>query len=517
MAEPKLSLADSADGLGIVLDRASGVPLYRQIESAMRSRIAAGALPINARLPPERVLAAALGVDRTTVVAAYRELAADGLIAGHVGRGTRVAARETGDGGGTVSGAAGVDWPRLLALRDEEDPILGTVAALASRADVISFAGGVPAPESYPADAFRAILAEAFDAGGPALLQYSPPEGLSSLRRVLAERMAMRGMPVPASNVIVCAGSQQGLYLIARALVEPDDVVVVEAPTYVGALQVFRSVGARIIAVPTDQHGMDVERLAEVIRRRSVKLIYTLPTFQNPTGATMPLARRERLLALARRHGIAVVEDDPYGEIRYEVERVPSLLELDHGKGSPVIYLSTFSKVLFPGFRLGWVAAPNPVIERLAWVKALVDLDTNPLVQWSVAEFVRRGMLDEHVQRLRELYPKRRDRMMAALERQLGDALPAREPGGGFYVWGRLANGLRARDVLTEAESAGVAFVPGEVFHTDGGGRSGLRLAFSAVALDEIDEGVERLAKAVEAASERRASQRRRGRSTRIV
>lgn len=508
-------MTDGGD-LKLRLDRGSGVPLYRQIESAIRTRVAAGELVTGAQLPPERALAAEIGVDRTTVVAAYRELAADGLIEAHVGRGTRVAERPMGVDG-LATGNAVIDWHRLLALRGGEDPILGMVSSLTSRADVISFAGGVPAPESYPAAAFRGILAEALDAGGPALLQYSPPEGLGTLRRALAERMATRGMPVPPSSVIVCAGSQQGLYLVARALVEPDDVVVVEAPTYVGALQVFRSVGARIVAVPADQDGMDVERLADVLRRRPVKLIYTLPTFQNPTGATMPLARRERLVALGRRHGVPIVEDDPYSEIRYEGEAVPSLLELDHGAGSPVIYLSTFSKVLFPGFRLGWVAAPTPVVERLAWVKALVDLDTNPLVQSSVADFVKRGMLDQHVEGLRRLYPERRDRMMAALKRKLGDAVSVREPEGGFYVWAKLANGLRARDVLVAAEDTAVAFVPGELFHADGGGQSGMRLAFSAVSLDDIDEGVDRLSRAVEIAAERRSGQRRRGRSTRIV
>lgn len=502
--------------LQVRLERGSGVPLYRQIESAIRRRIADGELLIGRSLPPERVLAERLGVDRTTVVSAYRELTASGLIEAHVGRGTRVADRRL-DQSADGAASAGVDWNNVLAMRGEEDPILGAVSALASRSDVISFAGGVPAPESYPANAFRELIGEALDGGGPALLQYSPPEGLSSLRRILAERMAVRGMPVPPSGVIVCAGSQQGLYLIARALVEPDDVVVVEAPTYVGALQVFGAVRARIVSIPVDQDGMDVERLADLLRRRTVKLIYTLPTFQNPTGATMSVVRRERLLALARRYGVAVIEDDPYSEIRYDGERLPSLLELDHAAGTPVIYLSTFSKVLFPGFRLGWVAAPGPVVERLAWVKALVDLDTNPLVQWSVAEFVHRGMLDDHVRGLRELYPERRDRIMAAIEHHLGDAIAARAPSGGFYVWGKLANGTRASDVLTEADATAVAFVPGEVFHADGGGRGGIRLAFSAVSLDDIDEGIARLGEAVRAATARRAGQRRRGRSTRIV
>lgn len=510
--------ASEHENLGIVLDREARIPLYRQIEATIRARIASGELAIGERLPPERKLAGLLGVDRTTVIAAYRELAADGILMAHVGRGTVVAARHSGfDPDGTHgTPAGGVAWDSLLAMRDEDDPILAEVSALAGRPDVISFAGGVPAPESYPVEAFRNLLVEAFEAGGASLLQYSPPEGLSSLRRVLAERMESRGMPVRPAGIIACAGSQQGLYLLARALIGPDDAVVVETPTYLGALQVFRAVGARIIAIPADRAGMDVERLGDLLRRRTVKLIYVLPTFQNPTGSTMPLARRERLVALARRHGVAVIEDDPYGEIRYGGQHVPSLLELDHAPGSPVIYLSTFSKVLFPGFRLGWVAAPVPVVERLAWVKAVVDLDTNPLVQWAVGEYVRRGRLDEHIGALRRLYLQRRDRMVESLERHLGTSVSFRPPDGGFYVWARLTNGLRAREMLADAASCRVAFVPGDVFHVDGGGRETMRLAFSAVDLDEIDEGVSRLASAAGAAGQRRAEQRR-GRSTRIV
>lgn len=510
--------ATERGGLGIVLDRAARVPLYRQIETAIRSRIASGELVVGQRLPPERKLANELGVDRTTVIAAYRELAADGILAAHVGRGTVVAARHASFDGDGLEGASvgGVAWDHLLAIRDDDDPALAEVSALAGRPGVISFAGGVPAPESYPVAAFRALITEAFDAGGSSLLQYSPPEGLPSLRRELAARMERRGMPVAPSGLIVCAGSQQGLYLLARSLISPGDVVAVESPTYLGALQVFRAAGARIAAIPGDRDGMDVERLADLLRRRSVKLIYVLPTFQNPTGATMPLARRERLVALARRHGVAIIEDDPYSEIRYGGEVVPSLLELDHAPGSPVIYLSTFSKVLFPGFRLGWVAAPVAVVDRLAWVKALVDLDTNPLVQWAVGEYVRRGLLDEHISGLRQLYLERRDRMAEALQGHLGSAVSYTPPDGGFYMWTRFTNGLRARDVLADAAAFGVAFVPGDLFHADGSGRETMRLAFSAVHPGEIDDGIARLVRAADSTAQRREAQRR-GTATRIL
>ncbi len=497
--------------LGLRLDRSSRTPLYRQIEGGVREAVAAGRLIAGARLPPERTLAAALGVDRTTVVAAYRELAADGLVHAHVGRGTTVAAgmeRFPVQGRSDLrAGGAGrpLDWPQLFAPMVEDDPALADIAALAGREEVISFVAGVPAAETYPTRTFRSLLAEALGPGGEGLLQYCPPEGYGPLREAIAARMARLGMPVPPNRVFICGGSQQGLYLLARAFIEPGDTVAVEAPTYVGALQVFRAAGARLVSMPADREGLDPDRLGEMLERRPIKLIYVLPTFQNPTGATLSLERRQRLLAIARRHAVPVIEDDPYGELRYEGEPVPSLLSLADGPTSPVVYLSTFSKVLFPGFRLGWVVAAPPLIERLAWVKALVDLESNPLAQWAVAEYLDRGQLDGHLAGLVPVYTARRDALERALRHEAGEMLSWRAPAGGFYLWVHLLGGLRAREVLAEASRLGVAFVPGDLFHVDGGGRDALRLAFSGLPPDQIEEGVRRLAAALTAVAERRA------------
>ncbi len=519
---PDPAVTSPADDLGLRLDRVGRTPLYRQIERGVRAAIAGGMIPIGARLPPERTLAAALGVDRTTVVRAYHDLTAAGLVEAHVGRGTTVVAAPLPDGTGAAAGRSGrgiaasgpvrpPEWAQRFASRPDEDPALADVAALAARPDVVSFVAGVPAPGAYPTAAFRGLLDEALGAGGEGLLQYCPPEGVASLREAVAARLARRGAPVGAGRVLVCAGSQQGLYLLARAFVEPGDVVAVEAPTYLGALQVFRAAGARLVTIPADRDGLDPDRLGELLDRRSVKLLYVLPTFQNPTGATLPIERRERLLALARRHGVPVIEDDPYGELRYQGTDAPSLLALSPGAASPVVYLSTFSKVLFPGFRLGFVAAPPPVVERLAWEKALVDLDSNPLAQWAVAAFLDRGLLDAHLDRVRRIYPERRDALAVALEREAGGHLSFRRPEGGFYLWARLAAGLRAREVLAEGAATGVAFVPGDLFHADGGGRDAMRLAFSALSSDQLAEGASRLGAAVRAVAARRPARARPG------
>ncbi len=293
------------------------------------------------------------------------------------------------------------------------------------------------------------------------------------------------------------AGSQQGLFLLASTMIDPGDLVAIESPTYLGALQVFRAAGARLLSIPVDEHGMRVELLEDLISRRRPKLIYTLPTFQNPTGSSMSYDRRQRLLALAARYQVPIIEDDPYGALRYEGRPLPTLHAMDrHGT---VVYLSTVSKVLFPGFRIGWITGPRPVIERLALMKQIVDLDTNPLAQWAVWAFLDRGLIHQHLERLREVYPARRDRMIAALERHVDDVMDWSRPAGGFYLWCRLHDGLRSRDLLAEAARAGVAIAPGETFYPDGEGEAALRLNFTLPNEAEIDEGVVRLAHAIEA------------------
>lgn len=481
----------------VELDRSRELPLYLQISRQIRDQIRSGELPPGTRLPPERRLAAMLGVNRTTVVNAYRELAAEGLIVGHVGRGTIVAGA-AGDGAATGE-PRGIPWGQLFTEATDvmNDPLLRDTMLVSARADVISLATGIPSPELYPIDAIRALLDEALHTAGQELLQHCPTEGYPPLRAALADWMAGNGPPPEPDQVLVVAGSQQGLYLLARALLEPGDLVAVESPTYLGAIQVFRAAGARLLPIPVDADGMRVGLLEDLIARRRPKLIYTLPTFQNPTGATMSLERRHRLLALAAREQVPVVEDDPYGALRYDGRPIPPLRALDsHGS---VIYLSTLSKVLFPGFRIGWIAGPRPLIERLALMKQIVDLDTNPLAQWAVWAFLDRGLLAEHVERLRQAYPRRRDAMLAAIERHCAGMLTCERPDGGLYVWGRLADGLRARDLLPEAARRGVAIAPGSSFHPDGEGENTLRLNFTLPREEEIDLAIARLGEAIAA------------------
>jgi DNA-binding transcriptional MocR family regulator len=309
------------------------------------------------------------------------------------------------------------------------------------------------------------------------------------LRRLLGERLG-----VPSGEILILSGSQQGLYLLAKALITPGDFVIVETPTYLGALQVFRAARARLIGIPLDEEGMDLQMLESVLARTQPKFAYTLPTFQNPSGATMSLERRRRLLELAYRYRVPIVEDDPYSLLRYEGETLPALKALDtHGY---VIYLSTFSKILFPGLRVGWLAAPPRVTDRLAPMKQLMDLFSNGPAQAVIYEFCRRGLLERHLERVREEYRRRRAAMVVALERYC-PKLEFNEPQGGYFIWCRLPRGIAARQLLREALRERVSFLTGEIFYPDGRGQEQLRLTFTSQPPAALEEGVKRLGAAL--------------------
>lgn len=532
----------------VVIDRESPTPIYLQIARQLRQSILDGEPPAGERLPPERRLAALLGVNRTTIVNAYRELAADGLVSGQVGRGTIVTygADDTGIArveftswphvnghrasltSELVTGPSDavvhdrgrlrtspLPWPHLFTQVTDVmiDPLLRDAMTVSARPDVIRLATGTPSPELYPIEAIRSMFNEALDNAGQTLLQHTPTEGYPPLREQLAGWMASTAAQsgaqfnVEPSQVVVVAGSQQGLYLLARTLIEPGDLVAIESPTYLGAAQVFRAAGARLLPIPTDADGMQVDLLQEILPRRRPKLIYTLPTFQNPSGAVMSMGRRLRLVDLAARYQIPIIEDDPYGALRYEGRSLPTLAAIDRADGrANVIYLSTVSKMLFPGFRIGWVCAPKQVVERLTLMKQLVDLDTNALAQWAVWAFFDRGLLPPHLEKVNRVYPRRRDLMLASLQRHGDGMIESNRPGGGIYLWCRLHEGIRVRDLLPEAAREGVIFAPGESFHVDastGRGRFDLRLNFTLPNDAEIDEGIRRLGIALQRLADR--------------
>jgi 2-aminoadipate transaminase len=381
---------------------------------------------------------------------------------------------------------------------------MGTVVA--RRPDVISVAAGYPAPELFPLDDLRAIAADLLAGSGDAI-QYGPTRGHAPLIETLAAEMARRAVRVTTPELLVTTGSQQGLDLVARVLVSPDDAVLVELPTFTGAIAAFRNAQPRCLAgVRQDDEGIDLEDLEHVTARllregTRPKLLYVVPNFQNPTGKLLPQERRRGLLAWAERHDCLIVEDDPYGALYFEGEAAPDAvrpLKADDDAGR-VIYLSSFSKTLAPGFRVGWMVAPAPLVDRFETAKQAGDLASGSLDQRIACEAMRRGVVDRLVPLLRAAYRERRDVMIASLTARLEGRLSWVVPHGGFFLWARLLGGEQDDALLERALEERLIFVSGSAFFVDGSGHDTIRLAFSAAPTHEIDEGVQRLARAVRA------------------
>lgn len=406
-------------------------------------------------------------------------------------------------------------WSDRFALRTEgmTSSAIRELLKLTQDPEVISFAGGLPAPEVFPleevAEACQRVIAE----HGRTALQYSPTEGYMPLREMLVRHMDRYGVRVAPANVLITSGSQQALDLIGKLLINPGDHVLTEAPTYLGAIQAFGTYQARYHTVPMDGHGLRTDLLEEEIRS-GPKFLYVLPNFHNPAGTTLPLERRRKIVELASRYGIPILEDDPYGQLRYAGEHEPPLVEIDaeyHGAaaaGRPfrggVIYLSTLSKTLAPGLRIGWVVAPEEVISKLVKIKQGSDLHTSTFGQVVAYETARGGFLDRHVRRIREVYGERRRAMLGALERHMPEGVTWTEPQGGLFLWATLPEGLDSNELLRAAVAEKVAFVPGTSFYPNGGGERSLRLNFSYCTPEVIDEGIRRLGGAVAKALERR-------------
>jgi len=473
--------------MDIHLDRDSPIPLYRQIVERVLRRIETGELSSGTPLPPERKLAEQLGVNRTTVVTAYHELVATGLVEARVGHGTWVS-----DTGMDVANTT-IPWQTLLtpAIERLRDSGFGDMLAAIGKPGTISFGAGAPAPEHFPIARFQQAMSEAIATHGSSVFEYGAVPGWAPLRESLAAWMKESGVTARAEEIVVLHGSQQGLDLLARVLLEPGDAVVVESPTYLGALQSFRGAGARLLPVPLDRDGMRLDRLEGILAHHRPKFIYTLPTFQNPTGTTLPLARRHALLALAARHGVPVVEDDPYSALYYDTLPPPALHTLDtHGS---VIHLSTMSKLFLPGLRLGWMVAPAPITEAVTLARQTSDVHPNSAMQHVLHAFLTHGWLAEHVTAMRGVYAIRRDTMLAALDAYAPPGLTWTRPAGGFYVWCRLPGGIRARTLAIEATREGIAIVAGDLFSPDRGERDAVRLNFTGVPEAIIPEGVRRL------------------------
>ncbi len=373
---------------------------------------------------------------------------------------------------------------------------------LVEKGDIISLAGGLPDPQTFPREELADIARQVIINFGEKALQYAPTRGVSYFLEAVREFAVRHGIKVTDDDgIIATVGSQQSLYLIGKALLDKGDIVITEEPAYLGAVQAFKAVGARFATVPIDENGMRTDKLEEVLaslrregRINKVKFIYTVATCHNPAGTTMPNDRRKQLLELAEQYDLLVVEDDPYRFIMFEEAEATPIKTIDNS--GRTIYLSSFSKILAPGLRLGWAVGPDPIIGKLELLKQPVDLHTPSLPQFIAAEAIKRGVIDRHLPRIRAIYREKRDAMLSALEEHMPESVKWTKPVGGMFVWVWFPEGVNTRELFKKALEKKVAFVPGDAFFPNGGGENTARLNFSYPPPEKLREGVKRLAEA---------------------
>jgi GntR family transcriptional regulator/MocR family aminotransferase len=476
----------------IPLDRSGVTPLFRQVEAWLASEIRAGALPGGTRLPATRALAEELGVSRITVVNAYAELASAGLVVTGEGSGTFVAADRTT---GTPVPAPEPAWPpwqqQLPELPDRVES-----APPITHPEPIAFTG-VGDPRLFPVSDLERTVREVLRRDGVRALGYGGFDGgYEPLRATIAQVLSRQGIQARPEHVLVTSGSQQALALVCEAVLRPGDTVLVEAPTYDGALELFRTRGLTVVAVPVDTDGMRVELLEPVLQQRHPRMIYTVPNFANPTGAVLSGRRRRTLLELAATYNVPVLEDDFVGDLRYEGRAQPAVKALD--AGGQVLYAGTFSKLVMPGLRVGYLVAEGPVLDRVLAHKRAQDLTTSPLLQRVLDRYVTVGRYVSHLRRTTRLYRARRDALVDAVTGVL-PGVGLDPPSGGLFAWLRLPEGVSAHRLDVLAREEGVEMAPGGRFFPDPHDGDGfVRLNFATLTSEEIGIGVARLRRALE-------------------
>jgi 2-aminoadipate transaminase len=474
------------------LQRDSTVSVTQQLVDRFVSAITDSTLEPGEKLPTTRALAAEAGVNHLTAARVYRRLAELGYVTATVGRGTFVrsivpaASEEQGD-----------DW-QIWAMPDLPQTYSAQITddafRLATEPGVISLSTGWPSPRLYPVDDLKRATAIALDESGDTAFGYLTAEGLVDLREQIAVRGRQQGWAQDADEIIVTSGARQAIDLIAQALLEPGDVAVVESPGFIGVLSSLRRAGARVIGIPVDKDGLDIDALERVLARHEVKLCALQTACQNPTGRDLSPARRERLAQLARERNFFVLEDRVYSDLRFEGESPRTVRELAPGH---TLYVDSLSKTVGGGLRIGWIAARGPVFDRLAMLKLESDFHSNTLSQHIAARYLASGGYDRQVESTIPFYRERRDALLDALERHLAGEYRAERPHGGHHVWVQLTRPVDERAFYREAVRNGVTFTPGSTVTPERHSATSIRLSFSLLDPEELDEGVKRLARAL--------------------
>jgi 2-aminoadipate transaminase len=469
-----------ADLSSLQLNPASDEPIYRQLADSIGQLIESDSLHVGERLPATRDLAGRLGLNRTTVSAAYAVLEESGLIEGHVGRGSFVVGRRVV----SPDAAHKFDWESIL------PPLEPRMAGIGGRIVDVNFLNARPAREAFPLVAFRKLAKQVIDGPEAAeILQLGSPYGYAPLRRYLLEEAQKAGIARPGDDLIITNGCQQALDLIARLLTAHGETVVLEDPVYYGQLRVFARAGARIVTVPVGASGLDTDALEPTLDREHPRLLVVTPTFQNPMGTTIPLVQRQKIIALAQKYGVVLVENDVYSELRYRGSAMPALKQLDESGNT--ILLRSYSKVSFPGLRVGWAIAPRAVLARLAEAKQTSDLHSDQLSQAVLLRFAESGELARHLDQTRRAGAERLETVLKSCERYLPSGTAFTRPDGGMNLWIELPPPLLADDVLNRVQERGVSFLPGRYFSPNAGQARGLRISFGGLTPDQIVRGMQ--------------------------
>ena len=373
---------------------------------------------------------------------------------------------------------------------------VGEILKVSTSPNVISFAGGLPAPELFPTSQLQQATDRVYQTSAESALQYSNSNGFRLLREILAQRMARRGVSCDADNIAITTGSQQSIDLISKMFINRGDTILVEKPTYMSALDVFNTYGANIVGVEMDDEGLRMDALEQALKNHpEAKFLYTVPTFQNPTGRTLPVDRRQRMVELARQYDIVIIEDDPYGQLRFAGDPVPAVKSFD--SDGRVFYLSTFSKTLTPGLRTGWVVADPAFIKHFTVIKQSADLHTDNVAQQVIAEFLADFNIDEHIAKIRQVYRQREQLMIEQIQKHFPTGVKYTNPDGGLFIWVEIPGNINTQDLFDQCIKNNVAFVPGEPFYPGEPESGTFRLNFSNMSEEKIKDGIQRLGKAI--------------------
>lgn len=482
----------------IPLDREIDTPLYQQIGAYLKKAILSGKLAADTRLPAYRQLANDLGVNRATIENAYALLESEGLVFSRMGSGTYVLPQNLFPLSKQNKEATLPLWQKNFQT-EESTFATSQVDELLYKSKhphPISFASGISDTRQFPSDEFRKILQSVMRRDQISALEYGESNGYAPLREGITNILASQGLQTNAENVLITAGSQQAIFLVAQVLLKPNDIILVENPTYSVAIDLFRALGFQIIGIPMDSQGMQVEKLEKLLQQHHPKLIYTIPNFHNPTGTCLSSPRRRELILLAEKYNVPILEDDFVGDLRYEGHAQPSLKALD--PNGQVIYVGTFSKMLMPGLRVGFIVADGPVYDRLLNFKRLSDLATSTLIQRALDAYVTVGRYQTYLHRSSQAFRKRRDVMVDSIRKYLPSKVIFDIPTGGLFIWLKLPKGIFAEELLPLACKEGVSFMPGNYFFVDNkDGKEWLRLNFASQPVEDIEEGIKRLGKAM--------------------